>query len=190
MGSDLICLLDIFIVSNPSGVIVVRTADLDPPQIYTCIKYNAASLLYAYEWKLCISVVTSINIDLADETHSVTLRTDTTCIHPEDLHCTANKHKGRDADFENRWFRESCEESCVKANLTLSCMFCIEHRCAVSVVLLKPENKSPSQVPSQMFRGCFPFFLMFLVHTHKSCCQNTKMMNGKIWERGKNLIKD
>ena len=46
------CLLDIFIVSTPSGVIVVRTADLDPPKIYTCIKYNADSLLYAYEWKL------------------------------------------------------------------------------------------------------------------------------------------
>ena len=153
MGSDLICLLDIFIVSNPSGVIVVRTADLDPPQIYTCIKYNGASLLYAYEWKLCISVVTSINTDLVDKTHSVTLRTDTTYMHPEDLHCTAHKHKGRDADFEKRWSKESC----VKENLTLSCMFCIEHRCAVSVVLLKPENKSPSEVPSQMFRGCFLF---------------------------------
>ena len=126
----------------------------------------------------CSSVFTSINIDLADETHSVTLRTDTTYMHPEDLHCTAHKHKGRDADFEKRWSKESC----VKENLTLSYMFCIEHRCAVSVVLHKPENKSPSQVPSQMFRGCFPF-LMFLVHTHMSCCQNTKKMNGKIWDR-------
>ena len=29
------CLFDIFIVSTPSGVIVVRAADLNPPQIYT-----------------------------------------------------------------------------------------------------------------------------------------------------------
>ena len=90
-------LLDIFIVSTPSGVIVVRTADLDPPQIYMCIKCNADSLLYVYEWKLCSSVVTSINTDLVDKAHSVTLRTDTTYMHPEDLHCTAHKHKGRDA---------------------------------------------------------------------------------------------
>ena len=81
MGSVVICLLAISLVSTPSGVIVVRTADLDPPQIYTCIKYNADSLLYAYEWKLCSCVVTSINTDLVDKAHSVTPRTDTsTCI--------------------------------------------------------------------------------------------------------------
>ena len=66
MGRDVMCLLDIFIVSTPSGVIVVRTADLDPPQIYMCIKCNADSLLYVYEWKFCSSVVTSINSDLVD----------------------------------------------------------------------------------------------------------------------------
>ena len=76
------CLLDIFIVSTPSGVVVVRTADLDPPKIYTCIKWNADSLLYVYEWKLCSSVVTSINTDLVDKAHSVTLRTDTMYMHP------------------------------------------------------------------------------------------------------------
>ena len=76
------CLLDIFIVCTPSEVMVVRTADLDPPQIYMCIKYNADSLLNAYEWKLCSSVVTSINTDLVDKAHSVTLGTDTTYMHP------------------------------------------------------------------------------------------------------------
>ena len=45
-------------------------------------KWNAASLLYVYEWKLCSSVVTSINTDLVDKTHSVTLRTDTMYMHP------------------------------------------------------------------------------------------------------------
>ena len=35
MRRDVMCFFDIFIVSTPSGVIVVRTADLDPPQIYT-----------------------------------------------------------------------------------------------------------------------------------------------------------
>ena len=55
---------------------------MDPPKIYTCIKWNADSLLYVYEWKLCSSVVTSINTDLVDKAHSVTLRTDTMlCIH-------------------------------------------------------------------------------------------------------------
>ena len=152
MGRDVMCLLDIFIVSTPSGVIVVRTADLDPPQTYMCIKCNAASLLYAYEWELCSSVVTSINTDLVDKARSVRLGTDTRYIHPEALHCTAHKHKGRDAYFEKRGFRESC----VKENLTLSCMFWNEHRCAVSVILLKPEKES-SSVPSQMFRGCFLF---------------------------------
>ena len=83
MGRDVMCLLDIFIVSTPSAVIVVQTADLDPPQIYMCIKYNADSLLYAYEWKLCSSVVTSINTDLVDNAYSVTLRTDTMFMHPE-----------------------------------------------------------------------------------------------------------
>ena len=33
----------------------------------------------------------------------------------------------------------------MKENLTLSCMLMNEHRCAVSVILLKPENKSFSQ---------------------------------------------
>ena len=98
--------------------------------------------------------------------HSVTLRTDTTCMHPEDLHCTAHKHKGRDAGFGKRGCRESCKESCVKENLTLSCMLCIEHRCAVSVISLKPENKSPFQVPLQMFRGCFHFFDVPGSHSH------------------------
>ena len=35
MRRDVMCFFDIFIVSTPSGVILVRTADLDPPQIYT-----------------------------------------------------------------------------------------------------------------------------------------------------------
>ena len=35
MRRDVMCLFDIFIVSTPSGVILVRAADLDPPQIYT-----------------------------------------------------------------------------------------------------------------------------------------------------------
>ena len=47
----------------------------------------------------------------------------------------------KDACFEKRWFRESC----VKEHLTLSCMLMNERRCAVSVILLKSENKSFSQ---------------------------------------------
>ncbi|XP_062255780.1 protein NYNRIN-like [Platichthys flesus] len=141
MGRDVMCLMGISLISTPSGVVVVRTADLDQPQIYTCIKYNADSLLYAYEWKLCSSVVTSINTDLVDKAHSVTLGTDTTYMHPEDLHCIAHIHEGKDSGFEKRWFRESC----VREKLTLSCMFWNEHRCAVSVILSKPEYKSPSQ---------------------------------------------
>ena len=42
--------------------------------------------------------------------------------------------------LKNICFRESC----VKENLTLSCMFCIEHRCAVSVILLKPGEEASS----------------------------------------------
>ena len=95
MGRDVIRLLAISLVSTPSGVIVVRTADLDPPQIYTCIKYYADSLFYANEWKLCSSVVASINTDLVDKAHSVTLRSDTTHMHPEDLQCTAHIPKGK-----------------------------------------------------------------------------------------------
>ena len=154
----LICLLDIYILF-PSH----QESEWSERLIWIHHRFTLAlsvMLLHCYmlyEWKFCIYVVTSINTDLVDEAHSVTLRTDTTYMHPEDLHCTAHKHKGRDADLRKDGLDESCKESCVKENFTLSCMFCIEHRCAVSVVLLKPENKSPSEVPSQMFRGFFLF---------------------------------
>ena len=82
-----------------------------------------------------------------------------------------HKHKGRDACFEKRWFRESC----VKDNLTLSCMLMNEHRCAVSIILLKPENKSFSQ----FLHRCSEDALLF---GRFRITLKIKMMNGKTWD--------
>ena len=79
------------------------------------------------------------------------------------LHCTQTQREKRK--------KESCKESCVKDNLTLSCMLWNEHRCAVSVILLKPENKASSQFLHRYSEDVS--FLTFLVHTRMSCCRNT-----------------
>ncbi len=55
---------------------------------------------------------------------------------PQDPHCTAHIHEGKDAEFEQEWFREGC----TKERLMLNCVFWNDHRCAVSVTLPQMNN--------------------------------------------------
>lgn len=113
------------------------------------VKYSSDTLLHVYEWKLCTSAVTSVNTALVDKAHTLTFSTDTDCMKPQDLHCTAYKHEGKDAEFEKRWFKEGC----LREKLTLNCMFWNKHRCAVSVTLPKPTKSKLSDefLPSFSF---------------------------------------
>ena len=70
----------------------------------------------------------------------------------------------------------------MKENLTLSCMVWNEHRCAVSVILLKPENKSFSQ----FLHRCSKDALLFNVpDSHLHVLLSNKKVNVSMLTFGK-----
>ena len=86
MGRDLICKLGLCLISTPEGAKVHRLFDLEPNLSHSFVHHNS-NLLYAYQWELRQTTVSSERVTEAKKT---VLTTATDFMTPEELHCTSH----------------------------------------------------------------------------------------------------
>ena len=99
-------------------------------------KYSPSVLLYAYEWKLINTDVTSIAQHLTDFTQSHVSHT-ADLMTPDSLHCTSHVSLGPDSRYEEVWYNKQKEPE----QLVLNYVYWTEKAAVVSVSLSSPQEK-------------------------------------------------
>ncbi|XP_047231734.1 uncharacterized protein LOC124874432 [Girardinichthys multiradiatus] len=127
MGRDLMCRLNIAIISNPDGLTVHTQKDFDYD--YTAVHWAPDQPLYAYQWKLPVGPVPQHFVTLA--VNAVT--PDSEIMSADDLHCTSHVSEGPDFDYEDSWYKITNER------VYLSDMYWNDHTAALSVTLTSEQ---------------------------------------------------
>lgn len=140
-------------------------------------------LLYAYEWKLCASAMSSVNALPRKKAHMLIERTNTTYMKHEDVHCTTHKHLIGDMKRK------------ITRKLALTCLYGNKHRCTVSL----PETTSsfhnhtmgdfggPWMIPTTSFHVKFPFLIPdFAPHVSMAKHSKDKWQDLGSWVKGYN----
>ncbi|XP_055362682.1 uncharacterized protein LOC129603748 [Betta splendens] len=125
------CSLGISLISNPEGVQVTTTDNVNNYS-FVCVNFSSEPLLYSYQWLLKGEAVTEALIQAARQLVS---SQNTTFRDASDLSCTAHVSTGPDEEFEKSWLHTHADK------LTSTSLFWDEHRSALAISLTNEQER-------------------------------------------------
>ncbi|XP_029993605.1 uncharacterized protein LOC115421806 isoform X2 [Sphaeramia orbicularis] len=138
LGRDLMLTLGIDLISTPEGVKAIR-GPLEPPSIYSMLKYPDTHTLFVYQWWIPLSPA-----DMFTDRAHVLVSPNADFMRSENLHCTFHVSTHPDEEYEEDFLTE------LNDDMITDSLYWSEMHSAITVVLTSTQleyYKIPGSIP-------------------------------------------